>query len=397
MQAHLKMVADTVESLWTYLQPPKMDPSFLSHMGRSGTSHDFPESLGQLTLPPLSRDISGSAQFQQSMTTTDSGLPSSTVQRFSTSSSGSFLTHPTKSSSEAMMSVASSSRLPQQLDSLSLNIPTGYSDPLPSRTNASLTRELEMHSDPHPPAGSPRGSLVRQSSLGVVEEQLNYKGQHVKADVNLGPIYKRLNEQEQRAALQTQQIVNLQNQNAALEQKVTEQSLGIQKLDEEFEEYKLRNSSGTFIWKIPNYCHKKSEAQRGTRTVIHSPGFYSSLYGYKLCVRLNINGVESATGTHISLFVHFMQGEYDDILEWPFSGRISLAILDQSDVTQYRQPITETLLSKPTLAAFQRPHTHRNHKGFGYVEFSPLGLIEGSNPRYLKNDAIFIKVKVDTN
>nr|ABN04154.1 tumor necrosis factor receptor-associated factor 6 [Branchiostoma belcheri] len=166
-----------------------------------------------------------------------------------------------------------------------------------------------------------------------------------------------------------------------------------QKYFELEEKTRERMCNGTYIWRIKEYSKLRQQAVNGAATVRHSSGFYTSYYGYKLCVRVNLNGVDSAHGTHISLFIHFMMGENDDILEWPFQGKITLSILDQnSNPAQQAKHITETLVSKPSYAAFQRPTTLRNHKGFGYMEFALLRSLE--NGQYIKNDTLIIKCMV---
>ncbi|XP_078667690.1 TNF receptor-associated factor 6-like isoform X2 [Branchiostoma floridae x Branchiostoma belcheri] len=166
-----------------------------------------------------------------------------------------------------------------------------------------------------------------------------------------------------------------------------------QKYFELDERTKERMCNGTFIWRIKEYSKLRQQAVKGEATVRHSSGFYTSYYGYKLCVRVNLNGVDSAHGTHISLFIHFMLGENDDILEWPFQGKITLSIVDQnSNPAQQPKHITETLVAKPSYAAFQRPTTLRNHKGFGYMEFALLRSLE--NGQYIKNDTLIIKCMV---
>ncbi|CAH1256606.1 TRAF6 [Branchiostoma lanceolatum] len=164
-----------------------------------------------------------------------------------------------------------------------------------------------------------------------------------------------------------------------------------QKYSDLEEKTKERMCNGTYIWRIKEYSKLRQQAVNGAATVRHSSGFYTSYYGYKLCVRVNLNGVDSAHGTHISLFIHFMMGENDDILEWPFQGKITLSILDQNP-NQKQNHITETLASKPSYAAFQRPTTLRNHKGFGYMEFALLRSLE--NGQYIKNDTLIIKCMV---
>ena len=158
---------------------------------------------------------------------------------------------------------------------------------------------------------------------------------------------------------------------------------------------KNRNCLGTYIWRLKNYSKLRAEAKRGApNCVIHSPGFYTSFNGYQFCIRLNLNGVENAQGTHLSLFIHLMQSENDDILTWPFTGKVTLTICDQHSQQSKRNPITETLVAKPGLAAFQRPSSYRNHKGFGYMEFAPISYLESEDRCYIKNATLLIKADV---
>ncbi|XP_067043184.1 TNF receptor-associated factor 6-like isoform X1 [Acropora muricata] len=158
-------------------------------------------------------------------------------------------------------------------------------------------------------------------------------------------------------------------------------------------EFEGRVCNGSYTWKIENYRQRRQDAISGIATALHSPAFYTSLYGYKLCLRINLNGVDSGVGRYIALFVHMMQGDYDSILEWPFTGRITLTILDQSEGTEFRQHISETLIAKPSLLAFQRPTAPRNYKGYGYVEFAPIEHIR--DPQYIKNNTMLVRIQID--
>lgn len=164
------------------------------------------------------------------------------------------------------------------------------------------------------------------------------------------------------------------------------------KLEKRVEELEGRVSAGTFIWRIEHFKSRRQKAIDNTDPAIHSPPFYTSLYGYKMCLRMNLNGVDSGFGHHLSLFVHMMRGEWDDILEWPFTGRITLAILDQSENVEFRRPISETLVAKPNLLAFQKPITGRNHKGYGYVEFCQIDQLRDT--QFVKNDIMLVRIQV---
>ncbi|XP_060566539.1 TNF receptor-associated factor 6-like [Ruditapes philippinarum] len=198
--------------------------------------------------------------------------------------------------------------------------------------------------------------------------------------------------QDESLARHDQQLLDLSHQKDYHEKVIRELKGKVKYLESTVNEMEGRCGNGVYVWKIKNFLKLRREAERGEITAIHSASFYSSYYGYKLCIRVNPNGVDSAKGTHLSLFIHFMQGEYDDLLEWPFSGRIVLTIIDQNPMCEMRNHISETLMSKPNLAAFQRPVSTRNHKGFGYMEFLPLSVIDGST--YIKNDTLIIKANV---
>lgn len=152
-----------------------------------------------------------------------------------------------------------------------------------------------------------------------------------------------------------------------------------------------RVCNGTFIWPISNFRFYRRMAIEGHETALHSPEIYTSLYGYKLSVRINLNGVDAGLGKYISLFVHMMRGAYDDILKWPFTGKINLSILDQSSGNR-KENITQTFETRSNLVAFQKPTTPRNFKGYGFVEFATIDEIR--EPKYVKNDRMLVYVQI---
>ncbi|XP_065070864.1 TNF receptor-associated factor 6-like isoform X2 [Rhopilema esculentum] len=151
--------------------------------------------------------------------------------------------------------------------------------------------------------------------------------------------------------------------------------------------------NGNFIWKINNFDKLFQQAKSNEVPAIHSVPFYTGIPGYKMCLRINLNGVDSGASTHVSMFIHLMQGEFDSILQWPFPGQIKLMAVDQSEEEQVH--VTETLLSRPNLQAFIRPRTPRNHKGYGYVEM--ISHIVLHSREYIKNNSMIVHVSVSLN
>ena len=152
---------------------------------------------------------------------------------------------------------------------------------------------------------------------------------------------------------------------------------------------------GKYVWKIENIDRCCQDAISGVSPVMYSPGFYAGPRGYKLCLRINLNGVKSGVGTHVALYVHMMRGDYDNHLEWPFSKGFSLSIVDQSDDESLQYHITETVITKPELSAFQRPvppHSVISSEYSGYEHFAPID--EVHKPQYCKNDTLLVKFAV---
>ena len=60
-----------------------------------------------------------------------------------------------------------------------------------------------------------------------------------------------------------------------------------------------------------------------------SSPFYTHPRGYKICLNVDANGYGEGKGTHVSVFIYMMQGEFDNELKWPFRGTITIQLLNQ--------------------------------------------------------------------
>ena len=72
------------------------------------------------------------------------------------------------------------------------------------------------------------------------------------------------------------------------------------------------------------------EQHKSDNDTWYSPPVYTHPQGNKICLRVDANGFGTGEGTHISVFVYFMRGEFDDSLKWPFRGSISIQLVDQN-------------------------------------------------------------------
>jgi TNF receptor-associated factor 4 len=70
---------------------------------------------------------------------------------------------------------------------------------------------------------------------------------------------------------------------------------------------------------VTNFNHYKTN-----NLLFKSDPFYSHADGYKMTLIVRPNGIGDRKGTHVSLYLHLLPGEFDDQLRWPFSGKITV-------------------------------------------------------------------------
>ena len=146
--------------------------------------------------------------------------------------------------------------------------------------------------------------------------------------------------------------------------------------------------NGDFIWKIPEVTRRREEARTGKTISLYSAPFYTSRFGYKLCLRLYMDGDGSGKRECLSFFLTIMRGEYDALLQWPFHQAVTLILLDQdkqNDIVQCFKP-------EPSSSSFWRPKADMNVAS-GCPRFADLSVL--NNPCYTRNDTMFLKCVID--
>lgn len=182
-----------------------------------------------------------------------------------------------------------------------------------------------------------------------------------------------------------------------LEQQMAQVQKAIQTKNSEIEDRDFRlsliensNYDGTMIWKIPQFSQRMTDAKTGKYTSIFSLPFYSSRYGYKMCLRLYIMGDGIGKGTHMSLFFVIMRGEFDNILTWPFTQRVTFRLINQSS----GRDIVDTFQPDPMSSSFKKPKSDMNIAS-GCPRFIAHDNLKSGG--YIVEDTIFIKCVVDRN
>nr|XP_022333101.1 TNF receptor-associated factor 3-like isoform X1 [Crassostrea virginica]XP_022333102.1 TNF receptor-associated factor 3-like isoform X1 [Crassostrea virginica] len=183
---------------------------------------------------------------------------------------------------------------------------------------------------------------------------------------------------------------DIKNQLKTNEKQMAIQDIRLAELDLRFQVLETASYDGVLMWKIRDYYWRKQEAKSGRTLFLYSQPFYTSRTGYKMCARVYLNGDGMGKGTHLSLFFVVMRGEYDALLPWPFQQKVSLMLLDQDS---FRRHVCDTFQPDTTSTSFKRPTTEMN-VATGCPLFISHSVLETKT--FLKDDTIFIKVKVDT-
>ena len=153
-----------------------------------------------------------------------------------------------------------------------------------------------------------------------------------------------------------------------------------------------------FIWKITFFSERLRQAKEGVKKKIESNSFYTGCYGYKLKVFAYPRSVFLFQDPYLSIGIVLMEGEYDDMLPWPFSKKITFTIIDQNKDLKERQNHTNCL--SPSKGENSRPVREifsRRPGGLKTVEAVLWYFISHEKlqtRRYIVNDTLFLQVDV---
>ena len=155
--------------------------------------------------------------------------------------------------------------------------------------------------------------------------------------------------------------------------------------------FRPNNSNGIVNLKMKDFKHAKEN-----KIFWYSPGFYTTHGSYKMCLRVNANGEGDGKGTHVSCYVCLMAGEYDDTLEWPFKGEVTVELLNQLEDKNHMKS-TLKFNESTSLEPRQRVVGKQYGLGWGYSKFishSELSLNSFLNRQYLKDDTLYFRVSI---
>ena len=125
------------------------------------------------------------------------------------------------------------------------------------------------------------------------------------------------------------------------------------------------------------------------------PPFYTHIGGYCMCISVDAIGTDDGYGTHFSVYVNLMKGEYDSHLRWPFRGSVTIELLNQR---KNEGNFEETILFTHDTAREVAGKVQMGEiaeSGLGISKFfahTELGYNARKNIEYLRYDCLRFKV-----
>ena len=137
------------------------------------------------------------------------------------------------------------------------------------------------------------------------------------------------------------------------------------------------------------FAHHKNEDKQW-----FSDPFYTHPHGYKMCLNVYANGNGLGKGTHVSVYVHLMRGEFDDHLQWPFRGDIPVQLLNQLEDKDHHS-MTISFTDDSDTDAGRVTTGERSGVGWGKSTFiSHEELDKANGAKYLEKDCLKFHIKV---
>ena len=181
-----------------------------------------------------------------------------------------------------------------------------------------------------------------------------------------------------------------------LQEQLKQQNDIITKQQRELEECKRKLKLNEHVGILPlEFIVPKYSKLKESNSVWQSKPFYTHAHGYKLSFHVIPNGSKNALGTHVSVFIYLMKGEFDEDLHWPMRENVEIFLVDhESPCEDFADDIAwQTIkFNEKSDGCFARVVDGEKSKhGWGKQKFIPHSSMD---PKYLKNDCLHFKLSI---
>ena len=143
---------------------------------------------------------------------------------------------------------------------------------------------------------------------------------------------------------------------------------------------------------MPDFSEHKRVSDRW-----YSPPFYTRPDGYKLQLNVDVDGSLRGKGTHVTVYVNLMKGEYDHMLTWPFKCDITIQLLNWREDKGH---VEKTIPFNDSYDIKHRKRVMEGDRALGlgfdrFISYSDLYYNITNNTEYVNNDILcFVVSKV---
>ncbi|XP_064383411.1 TNF receptor-associated factor 6-like [Halichondria panicea] len=131
---------------------------------------------------------------------------------------------------------------------------------------------------------------------------------------------------------------------------------------------------------VTNVKHLRQQRDNWTSEPFYSRG------GYKMVLKVLPYGDQDGCGTHLSVYIYIIKGEYDHQLKWPFLGQVSITLVDQRLERHKTNVMAVTRENSDNIA---RRYNNTLTGGLGYPTFIEYKYL---SPNYLKDDCLVFRI-----
>ncbi len=136
-----------------------------------------------------------------------------------------------------------------------------------------------------------------------------------------------------------------------------------------------------FTFELRKYAEKNRDGY-----TYHNP-FYSHPGGYELSPSVHVHGVNDGidgAGTHVSVFIYVENGEFDDDLDFPFKGTVTIELLNQLENKNHYQ-----------MSFYVEAEANDGEGSTQFITNKELGFNVTKKCQYLKDDCLVFRISVD--
>ena len=188
---------------------------------------------------------------------------------------------------------------------------------------------------------------------------------------------------------QQSQLVQLNDNVQVIQENFTQFGIALDELRLRQDILEVKTTNGVFIWKVPDIRRRYRDAVDRKTISLYSPPFYTSPQGYRMCIRVYLNGDGVGKGTHISVFFVLMKSENDCLLSWPFKQSVRFTLINQ---VNQANSISEAFAPDLSSPSFQQPTSEMNVAS-GFPKFVRQSILQ--NEEFTGGNSIYIKAQVD--